>query len=137
MNVLIIDGYTVVNVICADSVERAREFHPGMECREQSGAAAMVGPGWVLTEQGWTPPVPVVQPPVPLTRYEFLTRFTMPQRIAIREAAKTDPVIADAMGMVDIAAEVQLDSPDTQMFVGYLAQQGLIPSVAQILGGAQ
>lgn len=138
MNVLIIDSdtLTVTNVICADSVQRAREFFPGFECREQSGLAAQAGPGWKLTNNGWEAPEPVGQAPQSMTRLQFLQKFTQAQRIAIREAAKTDAVIADAMQMVDLAESVDPAHPDTVMFVGYLAQQGLIPDTASILGGA-
>ena len=67
---------------------------------------------------------PRVNVPVPLTRLEFLRRFTPQQRISIR--ASNDPVIQDGMGLLDLAQEVRVDDPDTVFFVGYLVQQNLI-----------
>ena len=45
---------------------------------------------------------------VPLTRYEFLSRFTPQERVAIREAAKTDPIIDDFMEMMKLSGNVSL-----------------------------
>ena len=62
MNVLIIQGDTVVNVICADSEEHAQQYNPDAECLEQSGERAHVGIGWVRDATGvWSEPVREVQ----------------------------------------------------------------------------
>jgi len=71
-----------------------------------------------------------------LARLSFLRKFTTTERIAIREAAKTDPIIFDASEMIAIAEFISMTDPDTQNLVGYLAVKGIIaPSrVAEILG---
>lgn len=87
--------------------------------------------GHTLRELPDTPaPAPVTQP---LTQLAFLRRFTAPERIAIR--ASTDPVIQDFLQLVSLAQEILVTDPDTQMGVGYLAQQGFIAPerVAEIL----
>lgn len=61
-----------------------------------------------------------------LTRLEFLRRFTAEERIAIREAAKTNAVIFDAMELVNLAEFISLSDQDTINLVGYLALQGII-----------
>lgn len=63
-----------------------------------------------------------------LTKLDFLRRFTTQERIAIREAAKTDPIIFDAMDLLNMATYVSLTDQDTINLVGYLAQQGVISS---------
>lgn len=84
-----------------------------------------------LLVPGNEPEVPVVVQP--LTQLAFLRRFTAPERIAIR--ASTDPVIQDFLQLVSLAQEILVTDPDTQMGVGYLAQQGFIAPerVAEIL----
>ncbi len=76
-------------------------------------------------------PVPAIQQS--LTQLAFLRRFTASERIAIR--ASTDPVIQDFLQLVSLAQEILVTDPDTQMGVGYLAQQGFIAPerVAEIL----
>lgn len=48
----------------------------------------------------------VVGATVPLTKYEFLSRFTSAERIAIRTEAKTDPVVQDFMAMMELSGNV-------------------------------
>lgn len=59
-----------------------------------------------------------------LTRREFLLKFSLAERIAIR--ASTDPVVLDIMNMLDLASYVKLTDVSTQQSVGYLASVGLI-----------
>ena len=92
-------------------------------------------------EDGHFVPPPVPEPgPVPvaitvMTKLSFLRRFTQAERLAIRAAKATDPVIEDADALMQLAEEIDVADPDTVHYVGYLAQQGLIaPSrVAEIL----
>ncbi len=67
------------------------------------------------------------------TRREFLLKFTLPERIAIR--ASQDPVVVDIMNMLDLASYVSIADPATQQSVGYLASIGLINNnrIAEIL----
>lgn len=68
-------------------------------------------------------PAPVKEP---ITKLSFLRRMTAAQRIAIRAAAQSDPILADAMQMLDAAQDISTDDPDTIALVQYCAQQGLI-----------
>lgn len=67
---------------------------------------------------------PYVHVIVPVSRLDFLRRFTAEQRIAIR--ASTDPMIIDGRELLDMAQEVAADDPDTVLYVRYLEQQGFI-----------
>lgn len=68
-----------------------------------------------------------------LTRLEFLTRFTVAERIAIR--ASTDPIVVDFMELLNMASNVDVGDQKTIDGVNYLASQNLIASsrVAEIL----
>jgi hypothetical protein len=48
------------------------------------------------------------------------------ERIAIRTAAKSNPIVEDFMHLLDLAADVNLTHAATMQGVGYLEQQGLI-----------
>lgn len=61
-----------------------------------------------------------------LTKLEFLRKFTAPERIAIRQVAVTDPIVFDAMELLDLAEFVSLDDPDTQNLIGYLSILGVL-----------
>jgi hypothetical protein len=45
---------------------------------------------------------------VPLTRFEFLNRFTADERVAIRQRATTDPIAEDFMEMMKLSGNVAL-----------------------------
>ena len=70
-----------------------------------------------------------------LTKLEFLRKFTAQERIAIRSAAQSDPIIFDAMELLNLAEFVSLTDTDTINLVGYLAMVGIIASnrVSEIL----
>lgn len=69
-----------------------------------------------------------------LSKREFLTRFTLSERIAIRES--TNPVVIDIRNLLDLAEFVRLNDPETQQSVGYLASIGLVTAqrMQEILG---
>lgn len=123
MDVLLVKDGKVENCICADSVARAQQFYPDHICIERDDALREFGPGDLYDGTAFSK-APRVIVPVPLTRLEFLRRFTPQQRISIR--ASNDPVIQDGMGLLDLAQEVRTDDPDTVFFIGYLVQQNLI-----------
>jgi hypothetical protein len=80
-------------------------------------------------------------PPVPVfvwTRLEYLRRFTPAERVAIRAAAASSPVLADYLQLLELASEVRSDDPDTIGAVQMLESVGLIAPgrAAEILGGA-
>lgn len=72
-------------------------------------------------------------PSPPLSPLAFLRRFTAAERVTVR--ASTDPYVQDFYRLLDRAAEVRLDDPDTVEGVDYLVQAGLLTSAraAEIL----
>jgi len=84
----------------------------------------------------------VVPPPVyggrrVLDRLEFLRLFTAQERITLVEAAKSIPVLADYMYLLDRTSTVHLDHDDTLNGVNLLEQVGLIAPgrAAEVLHG--
>ncbi len=71
---------------------------------------------------------------VPWTKHEFLSRFTMSERIAIRARAKTDDIVVDFMEMLSASGGVfrTLAAPG----VAYLKQVGILTAErAAVIGG--
>ncbi len=66
--------------------------------------------------------------PVPrtITKLEYLRRFTVEERVAIRAAAEQNPVLADYLQLMELAQEINLDDPDTVAAVQLLEQAELI-----------
>lgn len=124
MRVLLLVDAVVDNVIEADSVERARSAFPHALALAVDGLDVAIGDRW--DGEAFVAATPIPAPPAPITRLEFLRRFTAQQRIAIRQAAATDPIINDALQLLDLAQEARLDDPDTVALVGYLVLVGLI-----------
>jgi hypothetical protein len=123
MDVLLVKDGKVDNCICADSVERAQRFYPDHICIERTDALRGFGPGDLYDGTNFSK-APYVRVIVPVTRLEFLRRFTPEQRIAIR--ASNDPLIIDGRELLDMATDVSADDPDTILYVRYLQQQGFI-----------
>jgi hypothetical protein len=61
-----------------------------------------------------------------LTKLEFLRRFYAQERIAIRAMSATDPIIFDAMELLNMAEFIDVNDIDTQMLIGYMVQVGLL-----------
>lgn len=68
------------------------------------------------------PPVPKVE----LSPLQFLQRFTVYERVAIRAASKTDPIIEDFLDMINAASGIEGGHPLLVQGLGYMIQQGLI-----------
>jgi hypothetical protein len=64
--------------------------------------------------------------PKRITRLEFLQRFTMPERIAIRTAAKQSVALEDYLELVSVATFIDVTRPDTINGVRYLESVNLI-----------
>lgn len=124
MDVFLILNGVVENCICADSVARAQQFYPDHICIERVGDLTQYGPGDLYDGVDFSKAPIVILPPGPVSRLEFLRRFTAQQRIAIRAA--NDPVIVDALQLLDLAEDVNLQDPDVEYFVNYCAAQGYI-----------
>lgn len=124
MDVFLITGGVIENCICADSVERAQRFYPDHTCIKRAGDLTQFGPGDLYDGTNFSKAPVVIAPPGPVTRLEFLRSFSAQQRIAIRAA--NDPVIVDALSLLDLAEDVNLQDPDVVYFVNYCATQGYI-----------
>ena len=105
---------TVIEVL--DTLEG--RIHPALH-GEYVQVPDAVEPGFVKTGRKFEAPAPVAAvappPPEPITvvsRLDFLRRFTRAERIALRAAETTDPVVADFLLMLTLAEDVDLTSPD-------------------------
>lgn len=119
--VIIVRGGVVYAVDAFASLEAAAQFYPD-DTRIPLEPGSKVQPGWTYDGSTFTaPPVEekVVVPSM-LSPLEFLRRVPMTTRIAIREAAKTDPVIQDAMELLMVAKEIDVHDADTVAFVTYM-----------------
>lgn len=116
----------------------------GQEVYRYGGADAPIE--WVgfefATHDHTVMPDPV-DPPTPPSVYEwprldFLRRFTMAERIPIRNARLTDPILNDFFSLLEQADIIHSNDPDTMAGMGYLVQQGLLTAARrdEILGGA-
>jgi hypothetical protein len=90
--------------------------------------------------QGFFPFTPEPPPPPPvdeLHKVDFLRLFTQAERIAIRQAAKVNPVVEDYQAMLDAATIIRLSDADIQEGIPELEDAGLIGPgrAAQILSG--
>lgn len=61
-----------------------------------------------------------------MTRYEFLTLFTIEERSAIRTASKTDPVIEDILALLSIAEDIDTTNSNTLGSLDYLVSKNLL-----------
>jgi len=121
--VVIIENGVVTNAIIAD-LAWAQQHYPNADVREHPQA----GPGWILVDGELQAPPTAPEPePLPvggMTRLAFIRRFTLAERISIRQS--TDPIVVDGIAMLEAAEEVKLDDPDTVALIGYLVTQGLL-----------
>ena len=61
-----------------------------------------------------------------LTKLEYLRRFTTEERVTIRAAAKSEPVLEDYLAMMELADEINTGDADTIAAVQMLEAVGLI-----------
>jgi hypothetical protein len=100
-------------------------------------AAAELG----YSGQGFFPFTPEPPPPPPpvdeLHKVDFLRLFTQAERIAIRQAAKVNPIVEDYQAMLDAATVIRLSDADIQEGIPDLEDAMLIGPgrAAQILSG--
>ena len=90
--------------------------------------------------QGFFPFTPEPPPPPPvdeLHKVDFLRLFTQAERIAIRQAAKVNPIVEDYQAMLDAATVIRLSDADIQEGIPDLEDAMLIGPgrAAQILSG--
>lgn len=109
-----------------DVVEQdpATLFHPDI-AKNFEPCPDFVQSGYYWYDDAWHPgPEPEYKHIY--TRYEFLSRFTAAERIAIRKAAKEDPIIEDFMAMLDICDEIDVRNTDTINGIDYLILKEII-----------
>lgn len=56
----------------------------------------------------------------------FIRRFTSPERIAIREASKSDPYVEDVWDLIQLADTINIKDPDLVSGIQYFATQDII-----------
>lgn len=118
--IAIIDGGIVANVILADA------WPDGIDVTDLSPRP---GPGWTYDGTTFVSPAAVetvVQTTPYMTHFGFLSRLTPQERTRVRKAVATDDVLDDAMFLFNSAEQIDVTLAETQMLVGYLAQQGYI-----------
>ena len=64
--------------------------------------------------------------PRTMTKLEYLRRFTVDERVAIRAAAEQNAVLADYLQLMELAQDINTGDPDTVAAVTMLEQAGLI-----------
>ena len=96
----------IINEVAVDvSTDPTNHFHPDI-AREFEPVPNEVQAGWIRKGGQWSASAPAPQPePVPayhkVTPVEFKMLFTSAERIAIKEARTTDPVIDDYFDIVE------------------------------------
>lgn len=121
---LLISGGVVVN-----AVEYTPESASAMQGYDAIIQSDIGGPGWGWSqENGLTPPMAqeAVDYGAKISVRDFLRRFAIAERIAIREARRTDMVVEDFMSLMEADGTVRPKHPDTLAGIGYLVQQGLL-----------
>ncbi len=80
-----------------------------------------------------------VLPPVEkvtLTPLEFMQRFTVQERIAIRSASRTDHVVEDFLALINTASFIEGSHPLLEQGLGYMAANGYISQERAVEVGA-
>lgn len=106
----IVDG----NMRCTAIVEAAAR--PANSYRIADGQTVKVGYAWT----GWDWAAPR------WTSYEFLRRFTVDERAAIRTASASDGAVADMLMFLQTATEVFADDLTTSVGMDYLVHLGIL-----------
>lgn len=83
--------------------------------------------GWLYVDGDFSEPVIYPQPQnMKMTKLGFKHRFTQPERIAIRQAASSNPVVFDFQDLLDSATYIDISRQDTIDAINQLEQFGLI-----------
>lgn len=134
----------IINDVAVDvCTDPANCFHPDI-AREFVAVPDEVQPGWIRKDGQWSAPAPAPRPePVPVyptvTPVEFKMLFASAERIAIKEARTTDPVVDDYFDIVEDPRlqVVDLGLHSVQEGIRYLQTIGILTEdrVGQILAG--
>lgn len=135
----------IVNSVAVDVVtgDPAEFFHPDI-AKDFVPVPDQVERGWSVTAGKWSAPTPV-EPVAPAPVYpkvspvEFKLLFTSPERVAIKAARSTDPIIGDFYDIVEDPrlTFVDLGLQSTQDALSYMVSIGLLTAErrAEILEG--
>jgi hypothetical protein len=124
MKIALVKGGVVQNIILSDpDFALSLGYDQAIEVGNLEA-----GIGWGYDgERFISPPVQnMVKPSGPLTKFQFISRLTMDERVAIYSAEDTSPVIKMWLEMFRICEEIELDNPDTRDGVRMLEALGFI-----------
>lgn len=134
----------VINDVAVDvCTDPATHFHPDI-AKQFEQVPDNVNQGWIRKDGVWSAPEPAPQPePEPVypkvTPVQFKLLFTSPERVAIKAARATDPVVDDLWELVEDPrmTEVDFGLKSVRDSIEYLATAGLIAPerVAEIISG--
>ena len=136
----------IINNVAVDvSTNPQEQFHPDIAAKFEP-VPDDVQAGWARNEAGeWEAPAPTPEPtPAPtespkVSPVEFKLLFTAGERVAIKAARASDPVIDDFLSIIEDPrlTHVNLGLQSTQDALGYLETKGLITDArrVQILAG--
>lgn len=136
----------IINNVAVDvSTNPQEQFHPDIAA-EFEPVPDDVQAGWARNEAGeWEAPAPTPEPtPAPtespkVSPVEFKLLFTAGERVAIKAARASDPVIDDFFSIIEDPrlTHVNLGLQSTQDALGYLETKGIITDArrVQILAG--
>lgn len=136
----------IINNVAVDvSTNPQEQFHPDI-ATEFEPVPDDVQAGWARNEAGeWEAPAPTPEPtPAPtespkVSPVEFKLLFTAGERVAIKAARASDPVIDDFFSIIEDPrlTHVNLGLQSTQDALGYLETKGVITDArrVQILAG--
>lgn len=83
-----------------------------------------VAGNWSVVE---LPPAPIVElAPPKLSRFEFMGLLTMQERQALKTRRTSDPVIDDALDLLEMANHVEPAHPLVVQMLGYVEQIGVM-----------
>ena len=134
----------IINAVAVDvSTDPTNQFHPDI-AREFVPVPDNVKPGWIRKDGEWQAPESAPQPdPEPVypkvTPVQFKLLFTSPERVAIKAARATAPVVDDLWDLVEDPRMEHVDFglKSVRDSIAYLATAGLIAPerVAEIISG--
>lgn len=121
----------IINNVAVDvSTNPQEEFHPDIAAQFEP-VPDEVKQGWIRNEAGeWEAPAPTPTPTEApkVSPAEFKLLFTSVERVAIKAARATDPVIDDFFEIVEDQrlTYVDLGLQSTKDAIGYLQSKGLL-----------
>lgn len=138
----------IINNVAVDvSAAPQEQFHPDI-AKDFVEVPDAVQTGWVRVDGNWQAPetvqpepeTPVLTAAPTVSPVEFMLLFTSPERVAIKAARPTDPVIDDFFDLIEDPrlTEIRLDAQSTLDALDYFVGKKMIATARknQILSGA-